>query len=51
VRGVTEDAQPAQITATVEYRAPKTFVRSGPVGPPPVNSGRAMGATYIGHVL
>jgi len=47
---VTEDAQPAQITATVEYRAPKTFVRSGPFSPAPT-SGRAGGAPYTRHIL
>jgi len=50
VRGVTEDAQPAQTTATVEYRAPKTFVRSGPLSPAPI-SGRAIGAPYTGHIV
>ena len=50
MRGATEDAQPAQITAAVEYRAPKTFVRSGPVSPAPV-PGRAVGAAYAGQFL
>jgi len=50
MRGATEDAQPAQITAPVEYRAPKTFVRSGPVSPPPV-PGRAVSTPYTGQIL
>jgi len=50
VRGVTEDAQPAQITAPVEYRAPKTFVRAGPLSPAPL-AARASGARYAGPIL
>ena len=50
MRGATEDAQSAQITAAVEYRAPQTFVRFGPVSPAPL-SGRAVGAPYTGLFL
>lgn len=50
MRGVTEDAQPAQITSAVEYRAPKTFVRSSPVSPARLVC-RVGGAPYIGQIL
>ena len=50
MRGATNDAQPAQITAAVEYRAPKTFVRTGPFSPAPP-SGRAVSAPYTGPIL
>ena len=43
-----EVPQPDPIPAPVEHRAPKTFVRSGPVSPPPF-AGRAVGAPYSGH--
>ena len=45
---MTVHAQPARIPAPVEHRAPKTFVRSGPVSPA-ANAKRGDSAPYTGH--